>query len=197
MRIRNRANSHCEFGALVEGYKILKTGGEATLFLHDFGNGTDKKEVVVRIQCFDPGPFTKDDLDRIRYKINLLQDYEKSIPYHIEDEDEECIPKHENVIRNFCNIEIFHNEDRTGGNRTGEDCLAWITIMEKGETNLFKYLETENRDIDERKRILKGILEGWSYLHSIGIAHYDMKLENIMLVDGIPKIIAGLGNLSE
>ena len=175
----------------VEGYEISKTGGEATLFLHDFGNETNKKEVVVRIQCFDPGTFTNDSRDKIRFEINLLQDYEKSIPYHIEDEDEECVPKHENVIRNFCNIEIFHKEDKNG-----EDCLAWITIMEKGETNLFKYLETENRGIDERKRILKGILDGWSYLHSIGIAHYDMKLENIMLVDGIPKIIAGIGNLS-
>ena len=168
----------------VIGYKLLKDGGEATLFLHDFGNKEHKKEVVVRIQCFDPGPFTEKNINKIRFEINLLDDYEKSMPYEIDDEDSECVPKHENVIRNFCNIEIFHKDDSEG-----KDCLGWITIMEKGETSLFKYLETENRTIEERKRILKGILEGWSYLHSIGIAHYDMKLENIVMVDDVPKII--------
>ncbi|CBY15881.1 unnamed protein product [Oikopleura dioica] len=41
----------------------------------------------------------------------------------------------------------------------------------------------------KRKKIGEGILDGFLYLKEIGISHFDQKLENILLVDGIPKII--------
>jgi len=39
----------------------------------------------------------------------------------------------------------------------------------------------------KRKKIGEGILDGFLYLKEIGISHFDQKLENILLVDGIPK----------
>ena len=94
------------------------------------------------------------------------------------------MPKHENVITNFVNVELFHKVDSGQ-----EDCLGWITIMEKGEEDLRKILKEEKIEIVERKKIAEGILDGFIYLTKIGIRHYDRKLENILLLDGIPKII--------
>jgi serine/threonine protein kinase len=82
------------------------------------------------------------------------------------------------------NIELFHKADSKE-----EDCLGWITIMEKGEEDLRKILKKEKIEIEERKKIAEGISNGWNYLEKIGIQHYDLKMENILLVDRIPKII--------
>ena len=82
------------------------------------------------------------------------------------------------------NIELFHKEDLKN-----EDCLGWITIMEKGEEDLRTILKEEKIGIEERKKIAEGILYGMIYLEKIGIVHYDLKLENVLMVDGIPKII--------
>ena len=61
--------------------------------------------------------------------------------------------------------------------------------MEKAGEDLRKILKEEKIGIDERKKIAKGIWSGFKYLEKIGIWHFDLKMENILLVDGIPKII--------
>ena len=48
------------------------------------------------------------------------------------------IPKHENVIKNFVNVELFHKKDKNQ-----EDCLGWITIMEKAGEDLRTILKEE------------------------------------------------------
>ena len=94
------------------------------------------------------------------------------------------MPRHENVIKNFVNVELFHKKDKEQ-----EDCLGWITIMEKADEDLRAVLKEEKIGIEERKKIENGIYNGWSYLRDIGIEHCDLKMENVLLVDGIPKII--------
>ena len=94
------------------------------------------------------------------------------------------MPKHENVIKNFVNIELFHKKDVNL-----EDCFGWITIMEKAGQDLRTILKAEKIEIEERKKIAEGILTGFQYLGKIGIWHCDRKMENILMVDGIPKII--------
>jgi serine/threonine protein kinase len=94
------------------------------------------------------------------------------------------IPKHRNVINHFLNIELFHEKDTNQ-----EDCLGWITIMEKAEKDLRTVLKNEMVEIQERKEIAEGIRNGISYLMSIGIKHFDQKLENVLLLDRVPKII--------
>ena len=39
----------------------------------------------------------------------------------------------------------------------------------------------DNTQIDDKKKILKRILKGLANLHSLGIAHRDIKMDNIML----------------
>ena len=94
------------------------------------------------------------------------------------------MPKHENIIKNFVNIELFHKKDLKK-----EDCIGWITIMEKAEEDLRTVLKEEKIGIEKRKKIAEGILDGFVYLEKIGINHYDQKLENVLLTNGIPKII--------
>ena len=43
--------------------------------------------------------------------------------------------------------------------------------------------------LDERKKIAKGVRNGILYLDGIGIEHRDVKPENILLKDGVPKLI--------
>ena len=49
------------------------------------------------------------------------------------------MPKHKNIIKNFVNIELFHKNDLKQ-----EDCIGWITIMEKAEEDLRTVLKEEN-----------------------------------------------------
>ena len=93
------------------------------------------------------------------------------------------MPIHENVIRNFTNIEIF---DACDGNN--EDCIGWITIMELCETTLREKLKNGNLTLDERKKIATGIRAGLNYLEKIGIIHKDRKLENFLLIGDVVKI---------
>jgi len=94
------------------------------------------------------------------------------------------MPKHKNIIKNFVNIELFHKKDLKK-----EDCIGWITIMEKADEDLRIVLKDEKIAIEKRKKIAEGIFDGFVYLENIGIGHYDQKLENILLINGIPKII--------
>jgi serine/threonine protein kinase len=55
--------------------------------------------------------------------------------------------------------------------------------------DLRKILKEEKIGIEERKKIAKGIWNGNRYLEKIGIHHFDLKMENILMVGGIPKII--------
>ena len=91
---------------------------------------------------------------------------------------------HENVIRNYVNVEIFHK-----GDLERKDCLGWITIMEKAGEDLRKVLKEERIGLEQRKKIAEGISGGIGYLAKIGIGHFDLKLENVLLLNGIPKII--------
>ena len=115
--------------------------------------------------------------------IFYFLDYEKAAGREVSG-NENQIPKHENVIKNFVNVELFHKKDKNQ-----EDCLGWITIMEKAGEDLRKILKEEKIGIDERKKIAKGIANGFVYLNKIGIVHFDRKMENILMLNGIPKII--------
>ena len=88
------------------------------------------------------------------------------------------------MIKNFVNVELFHKKDKNQ-----EDCLGWITIMEKAGEDLRTILREEKIGIEERKKIAQGIFNGFVYLRNIGINHYDKKMENILMLNGIPKII--------
>ena len=92
------------------------------------------------------------------------------------------IPVHENVVKNYSNIEIFLTDDVKN-----EDCLGWITIMEKCDSSLRSRLKADDLSLEERKKIAIGVKEGEKYFKNIGILHYDQKPDNILLKNGVPK----------
>lgn len=93
------------------------------------------------------------------------------------------MPKHENVIKNFVNFELFHEKDVNK-----EDCLGWVTVMEKADRTLRTVLKNET-NIGERINMAEGIWRGFSYLEKIGVKHFDFKLDNVLLLNGVPKLI--------
>ena len=64
------------------------------------------------------------------------------------DKNAPVVPVHDNVIRNFANMELYGK-----GDENKEDCLGWITIMEKCESNLREKLKRGNPNLDQREKI--------------------------------------------
>ena len=92
--------------------------------------------------------------------------------------NENVVPFHPNVVTNYANIEIFHCNDEKN-----EDCLGWITIMERCDNdNLHTALKNERLELEDRKTIARGILSAFEYLGSIGITHCDKKPQNFLLI---------------
>ena len=98
-------------------------------------------------------------------------------------DNDQTAPIHENVVRNFANIEIFDCDDENK-----EDTLGWITIMENCESDLQRALKLESLNLDERKKIANGIVSGLKYLEYIGIRHLDRKLTNFLLIGDVVKV---------
>jgi len=93
------------------------------------------------------------------------------------------VPIHENVIRHYVNVELYDS-----GDVNKEDCLGWITIMEKCEGNLRDKLKRDKLDLEERKKIARGIQSGIKYLEKVGIKHKDRKLANYLLIGDVVRI---------
>jgi serine/threonine protein kinase len=95
-------------------------------------------------------------------------------------DDASVIPQHGNVIAHFANCEI----------KIDGEVVGWMTAMELCETDLRKLLKNENESpaFDERKKIAIGVRNGEEYLINVGIEHFDMKPENVLMKNGIPKI---------
>ncbi|CAK7891534.1 serine/threonine-protein kinase Hrk1p [[Candida] anglica] len=83
--------------------------------------------------------------------------------------------KHPNIIKT---IDIIHENNR------------YFEIMEYAPIDFFAVVMSGEMSRQEINCCLKQILEGVSYLHSLGLAHRDLKLDNCVLTtDGILKII--------
>lgn len=66
------------------------------------------------------------------------------------------------------------------------DCVVMELI--KGCT-LAAYLERGALDRDELKRIGLGVIDGIAHIHAQGMTHGDLHVENVMITEGIAKII--------
>ncbi|CBY42905.1 unnamed protein product [Oikopleura dioica] len=154
--------------------KIISEGGEAIIFLENFGN----LEAAVRIHIFDAFLFTSNfGANELKWKTNLISAEDKN------EDDKAVVPIHENIVQNYANIELFQIDDENE-----EDCLGWITILEKCDKNVRAELKNENLDLEERKKIAKGLKNGFDYLKKVGIFHFDKKLENFLLLGGVVKL---------
>ena len=113
--------------------------------------------------------------------MKIVLDFGTAIDH--EKDDASVVPVHTNIIRNFANFELYNS-----GDEKEEDCLGWITVMEKCERDLQTALKNENLNLDERKKIATGIEAGFEYLEKIGIEHEDRKLSNFLLIGDQVKI---------
>ena len=111
----------------------------------------------------------------------FFSDFEKAEDRN--EDDKAVVPIHENVVKNYANVELYQI-----GDDNEEDCLGWITILEKCDRNVRNELKNENLDLEERKKIAEGLENGFDYLDKVGIYHYDKKLENFLLLGGVAKI---------
>ncbi|CBY11880.1 unnamed protein product [Oikopleura dioica] len=161
--------------------KIISEGGEAIIFLEKFGN----LKAAVRIHIFDAFLFTTNfGANELKWKTNLISDFEKADDgLFTRGDDKAVVPIHENIVRNYANVELFQI-----GDEKEEDCLGWITILEKCDGNIRTELKNEKLDLEERKKIAVGLQIGFKYLEKIGIFHFDKKLENFLLLGGVVKI---------
>lgn len=109
---------------------------------------------------------------RPRRNTELFKDYTRKCTA------EYCIGstlKHPNIIKT---IDIIHENNR------------YYEVMEYAPTDFFAVVMSGEMSRQEINCCLKQILEGVSYLHSLGLAHRDLKLDNCVLTtDGILKII--------
>ena len=95
------------------------------------------------------------------------------------------LPEHPNVIRHYCNIEIFSKYD-------DKDCLGWITIMELcDDKNLRQRLcePDTTLDIGRRINIAIDVIKGLDHLESKNMKHFDIKPENICFLGNKAKLI--------
>ncbi|CBY10866.1 unnamed protein product [Oikopleura dioica] len=158
--------------------ELLSEGGEAIVLNQKFGENL----MALRVAVFDSFLFTKQfGAGQIKFRTHLISDFGTATNDEID--DVLVVPVHENIIRNFANIEIYDS-----GDEKEEDCLGWISIMEKCDGNLREKLKNGNATLKERKKIATGIAYGLDYLVEVGIGHCDKKLANFLLIGDVVKV---------
>ena len=67
------------------------------------------------------------------------------------------------------------------------NCVGWITVMEKAETDLREKLKDGKMNLAERQKAAIEVKEGYEYLKKVGIYHHDLKPENVLMKNGEAK----------
>jgi serine/threonine protein kinase len=67
--------------------------------------------------------------------------------------------------------------------------LGPAVLLELGQETLDKKIESMSLSLEQTMEIMRQILSAVAFLHSIRISHHDLKPNNIIIVDGVPKLL--------
>jgi serine/threonine protein kinase len=94
-----------------------------------------------------------------------------------------------NAMANFCLTSTLDHGNIAQTLDLFRDGSEWHSICESYPYNLYDVVQTGRMSREEIACCFRQILEGLNYIHSMGIAHRDLKLEKILVSDdGIMKI---------
>ncbi|WP_293307752.1 protein kinase family protein [Pedobacter sp. UBA5917] len=119
----------------------------------------------------------------------------KFCKYHLDSEDEveqTRISRFKNEIRALRKAKdkgsegVIELQFHSMATIEGKDFLYYV--MEKGQTDLLDYIQTQDITDQQKFVLCLEILNGIYELHNIGIYHRDIKPDNIFLIDNRPKI---------
>lgn len=118
-------------------------------------------------------------IEKKHYALKIIKNYDEVAMYECE------------MMSMFSHVNIIDYKEKIKTiDEDGRD-LVYI-VMELAQSDLFEYFHRGGRYRKITKTIvvnyLKQILDGIEYLHSKKYVHGDLKLENVLLVDGFIKI---------
>ena len=64
-----------------------------------------------------------------------------------------------------------------------------VLVFEKGEIDLLNYIKYNSISFEEQVKICIKVVECVQFIHSQGVVHADIKLENVVMVNGEAKLI--------
>jgi serine/threonine protein kinase len=67
--------------------------------------------------------------------------------------------------------------------------LGPAVLLELGQETLDDKIKSMSLSLEQTMEIMRQILSAVAFLHSIGISHHDLKPNNIIFVDGVPKLL--------
>ena len=107
------------------------------------------------------------------------------------------------LLREMDNVNIIRVEDSYFNTDINNGSFFMCLVTEKGE-DLRKVIIKKAKELDDNRyekwciKQLEGILNGLDYLHRKNYVHEDIKTDNIIVIDDVPKIIDfGITHLSD
>lgn len=143
----------------------------------------------------------------VKYAIKTDITEESASEYSGDDSDEECEhePVDPSMERKLKYHSLYHELNLSKHpNITAASFVSPSFSAEKlrGEKNLTQFIttSTEKPGIVERLRICKGFMKGLVYIHNQGLSHFDLKPDNIFMIESDDKVtpsIGDFGNLAD
>lgn len=105
--------------------------------------------------------------------------HEKGHPHlHYKNESRFASLQHPNVIRN-----LFFEDQRKSYFEGAETHISYIVTEYTSHGDFFTFLSTYSKQVNEKlaRTYFRQLVEGIDFLHKNGVAHMDIKLENLLV----------------